>query len=69
MPKYTDRPDTKAGLQIFKYSEEMDPGFYVYLTKAKASVLKNVFEEFKTDLIHVQITKLYYFYLCSKTLS
>lgn len=40
MPKYTDRPDIKAGLQIFKYSEEMDPGFYICLAKAKASAIK-----------------------------
>lgn len=51
MTKDTDGPDDKAGFQIFKYSEEMDPGFYVCLTKAKASALKNALEELKTDLI------------------
>lgn len=39
MPKYTDLI-AKLG-KIFKYSEEVDPGYYVCFTKTKASALKN----------------------------
>lgn len=35
-----DRPDPKLGLQLFKQSEELDPGFCVCHTIAKASALK-----------------------------
>lgn len=56
-----DRPDPKPGLQLFKHSEELDPGFCVCLTIVKASAWKNTFEEFKIDLIHGYVTKLFYF--------
>lgn len=57
MPNHMDRPDPKPGLQLFKHSEELDPGFCVCLTVVKASAWKNTFEEFKIDLIHGYVTK------------
>lgn len=65
MLNHMDRHNTKPELQVLNI-RGAGPRILCLPTIAKASALKNTFEEFKIDLLHDYVTKVFTFNYAAK---